>query len=496
MQRVELPWLGTFDAWRARARELAGCGVPGSQIEWVMEGADGGLFCGLPDTGRDTGQDTGQDTGRGAAPRPLKVSKAFVGLAPRVIAHSDPERFALAYDALCRLQDRPGLLSDRTDRRVARMREMEKSVRRDMHKMKAFVRFREVGAGGEGRRQFVAWFEPQHHIVEPITGFFARRFADMDWVIATPRMTVSFREGVVSYDTTPRAKPDLEDPTEELWKTYFANIFNPARLKVKAMTSEMPKKYWKNMPEAALIPELIAGAEAKMREMAAKGPSIPPNRAAAISQRLQAAQARPVPEGGLDGLAASLSRCDLCPIGACATQAVPGEGPRDAEVMVVGEQPGDQEDLTGRVFVGPAGQLLDQAFETAGLRRDALYLTNAVKHFKYAPRGKRRIHQNPDRHEIEACKVWLEQELALVRPRLIVALGGTALRALTGDGAQVLKRRGGMEVGTAGVPILVTVHPSFVLRQPDALRAAAFSDFVADLRRIAGQVQAPSALRE
>ena len=472
MERVELPWLNTFAVWRDRARDLASMEVPGSEIDWVMEGDANGLFSGLP-----------------AAPpagarRSLKVSSEFLGLAQRVISHKDPERFARAYDTLCRLQHRPSLLRDRTDAGVARMREMEKSVRRDMHKMKAFVRFREVGAAVDGRRQFVAWFEPQHHIVEPITGFFARRFADMDWVIASPDMTVSFRDGSIRYDTTPRSKPDLEDPTEELWKTYFANIFNPARLKVKAMTSEMPKKYWKNMPEAELIPDLIAGAEAKLREMAAKGPSIPPSRAAAITRRLQAAQARPVSEGGLDGLAARLHRCDRCPIGACATQAVPGEGPRDASVMFVGEQPGDQEDLAGRVFVGPTGQLLDQALAEAGVQRSDCYLTNAVKHFKYVPRGKRRIHQSPNRQEIEACKFWLEQEVALVQPRLIVAMGATALHALTGDGAGILRRRGRVEMGVLNLPMLVTVHPSFVLRQPAAERPRAFNALVRDLAQI------------
>ncbi len=471
---VTLPWIGTFEAWRSAARVLAQSAVPGAQIEWRLEGESAGLFA-----------QTGPLPEGNAGDLPVKVPKDFLTLCRTVISHSHQERFALAYDALCRVQDRPRLLADRTDVTVGRLHEMAKNVRRDMHKMKAFVRFQEVGAPVAGRRQFAAWFEPTHHIVEPITGFFARRFADMDWVIATPRMTVAFRDGVVSYDTSLRTKPDFEDPTEELWRTYFANIFNPARLKVKAMSSEMPKKYWKNLPEAALIPDLIAGAEARVREMAVKGPSIPPSRAAAITKRLQVAKAREMPEGGLDGLAASLERWALCPIGTCATQAVPGEGPTDADVMFVGEQPGDVEDLKGRVFCGPAGQMLDRAFGEAGLAREAYYLTNAVKHFKFQPRGRRRIHQSPARAEIEACKWWLEQELALIRPKLIVAIGATALEALTGIRAGVRNRRGQIEAGLGGVPVYSTVHPSYLLRLPEGRdQEAGYAGFVADLRRV------------
>jgi DNA polymerase len=167
-----------------------------------------------------------------------------------------------------------------------------------------------------------------------------------------------------------------------------------------------------------------------------------------------------------------------------ATQAVAGEGPRDAAVMLVGEQPGDAEDLAGRPFVGPAGQLLDKALAEAGLDRGRLYLTNTVKHFKFEPRGKRRIHQKPNAGEVQSCKWWLNREIALLKPRLIVALGGTAANALAGRAVSVTKERGPATFGEAKG--FVTVHPSFLLRLPDErLRQQEYKNFVEDLRRIA-----------
>ena len=473
MYCVELPRLGTFDAWRAEARRLAGLGIAAEDVEWQLEGQGASLFAGAP-------LPEGEGAGR------LTVPKGFMELAQKVVWHSDPARFGLLYDTLLRLQAAGGLLRDRTDPRIARLSVLEKSVRRDMHKMKAFVRFREMGQPDDARRSFFAWFEPSHHIVEPITGFFARRFGDMDWVIATPSMTVEFRDGSVAYDLTERAKPDLEDETEELWKTYFANIFNPARLKLQAMTSEMPKKYWKNLPEAELIPDMIAGAEARVREMAAAQPSIPPARARAITERLREGMERPVIEGGLDGLRGALQSCTRCSIGCSATQAVPGEGPLGARLMFVGEQPGDREDLAGRPFVGPAGQLLNRAMEEAGIARSPCYMTNAVKHFKFQPRGKRRIHQSPNRGEVEACRVFLEQEIELVRPETVVALGGSAALALTGDGERIMARRGTFERGLAGIEVFLTVHPSSILRQPEAVREESYRAFVSDLARVLG----------
>ena len=187
----------------------------------------------------------------------------------------------------------------------------------------------------------------------------------------------------------------------------------------------------------------------------------------------------------LDEVAESASACTRCPLYSDATQVVFGEGPKSASVMFVGEQPGDKEDLAGRPFVGPAGQMFTDCAERVGIDREDYYVTNAVKHFKFVLRGRRRIHQRPAASEVNACNWWLQQELQLVDPKLVVAMGATALHALTGNGAGILKRRGGIERTRDDRPCLVTVHPSYLLRLPDEdLRMAEIEKFEADLRRV------------
>ena len=166
----------------------------------------------------------------------------------------------------------------------------------------------------------------------------------------------------------------------------------------------------------------------------------------------------------------SCTRCHLYQLG---TQTVFGEGPAKAQVMFVGEQPGDKEDLAGRPFVGPAGKLFDTLLAEAGIDREKCYVTNAVKHFKNEPRGSFRLHKKPDTPEIEACKWWLRIEAAIVRPKLFVALGATAAQSLTGNGKNILRRRGQFEETRDGRPILITLHPSALLRIPHARDAAA-----------------------
>jgi uracil-DNA glycosylase family protein len=183
--------------------------------------------------------------------------------------------------------------------------------------------------------------------------------------------------------------------------------------------------------------------------------------------------------------------CQRCPLYRFATQTVFGEGPAHAPVMLVGEVPGDQEDLQGRPFVGPAGRILDRALAEAGVNRTRVYVTNAVKHFKFEPRGKRRLHKKPNAGEIEACKWWLDQELDLVKPALTVALGATAARALAGRAIPIGTSRGHLIEFRDGLPGLVTIHPSFLLRMPDPeVKEQEFRRFVQDLRLIAKHVPA------
>src|SRR5436190_20750427 len=181
--------------------------------------------------------------------------------------------------------------------------------------------------------------------------------------------------------------------------------------------------------------------------------------------------------------------CRACDLWKHATQTVFGEGPRKAALMLIGEQPGDAEDLSGHPFVGPAGRLLDRALADAGIDRGAVYLTNGVKHFKFEPRGKRRIHQKPNSAEIGACRPWLETEIALVKPRVLVCLGATAAQALLGRGFKVTTGRGSFVPSALAPRVMATVHPSSILRAPDEdSRRAEMRRFVRDLKRIAAEL--------
>ncbi len=469
---------GDFGEWRDAARAALAADIRPEMIDWRLRDDGAGLldFAGepLPAAGSGSGQ--------------VSVPASFVALAQAVICHGDPGRFALLYRLLWRLRQDRALLQFKSDPDVSEVRLLEKSVRRDCHKMTAFVRFKEVPLpqGQGGRRRFIAWFEPDHFIVERTAAFFQRRFTDMDWLIATPKGSARWDGNALETSREAAEKPDLTDETDELWRTYYANIFNPARLKIKAMTAEMPKKYWKNLPEADLIPGLVLGAEARVLEMAAKAASQPQP----FHHRLQAASAaretpQPAPDGTLASLAREAGHCTRCPLHCNATQTVFGSGPEDANIMIVGEQPGDHEDLAGKPFVGPAGQLFDRTLAQIGVERKKLYVTNAVKHFKYETRGKRRIHQRPNAGEVEQCRWWLNQEIALVRPKLIVAMGATALYALTGGKEKVTEIRGRPLPMEEGRTLFVTVHPSYLLRLVDTqAKEAEMAKFTKDMQFI------------
>jgi uracil-DNA glycosylase family protein len=185
----------------------------------------------------------------------------------------------------------------------------------------------------------------------------------------------------------------------------------------------------------------------------------------------------------LSTLAKAAAHCTACPLYKNATQTVFGEGPKNATLMLVGEQPGDQEDLAGKPFVGPAGQILNRALKDAGINKDEVYVTNAVKHFKWEPRGKRRIHQKPNSRDIAACRPWLEAELRIIQPALLICLGATAAQTIFGPSFRVTRQRGEILQSEIAPRVLATVHPSSLLRQPDeASRKREYSHFVADLR--------------
>ncbi len=465
MKSVVLAHEVDWDGWRQAARNLALTGVPPAEVVWAVRAATD-LFAEPELPAPATGSFT--------------VPRALVGLAETAIQAHDPERFALLYGLIWRAQHgEKHLLELTTDPAVQRVQRLAQAVRRDTHKMRAFVRFREVSEP-EGIR-YVSWFEPDHYIVEANAAFFVRRFATMVWSILTPYRSVHWTGTELRFEAgaSPADVPD-DDRLEEYWRAYYSSIFNPARLKIGAMRSEMPQKYWKNLPEAAAIPELIRTAAARVDTMV-DTPMISPPRAARPIPAMAAPDHTP-----MQALAAGAAECRRCPLWEPATQTVWGEGPVDARILIVGEQPGDQEDLAGRPFVGPAGQLLYRAMAEAGLDRQTVYVTNAVKHFKFVPRGKRRIHEKPGTSEITACRFWLEQERAVLQPAVTVMVGATAARAVLGRAVAITKERGqAIPLPTGNTPGFVTVHPSYLLRLPDEdAKQREYAAFVDDLRKI------------
>ncbi|MEO6138072.1 MAG: UdgX family uracil-DNA binding protein, partial [Luteimonas sp.] len=372
----------------------------------------------------------------------------------------------------------PQLLTHVTDRDVHRASEMEKAIRRDAHKMKAFVRFREVP--GEDNA-YMSWFDPEHHIVDLVAPFFMRRFTGMRWAILTPYRSAFWDMEALSFgDGAMRGDAPDDDAQESMWRTYYANIFNPASINPRMMRQEMPQKYWKHLPEAHLLPALLRDAGHRVRDMAERAPEPPRRRIPSPVPRAPVAAA-----GRLAAVQAAASACRRCPLWEPATQAVVGEGPSDARVMIIGEQPGDEEDLSGRPFVGPAGKLLDRALSELGIDRAQVYVTNAVKHFKFERSGKIRLHKKPNSSERAACHGWLQQELAMVRPQRVVCLGATAAEAVFGSGFKLLEERGLWHTLADGTRAFATVHPAWVLRQRDrSQRDAAYRGFVEDLARL------------
>jgi uracil-DNA glycosylase len=444
-----------FEGWRDQCRGLLRIGARPADILWQIGEQKTDLFA-SPDSSIE-----GSTIG---------VPKGFAELARTVICHSDAERFGLLYQLLVDLKARRRHMGDQSDPLLRKLEMMAKTVRRDIHKMRAFVRFRRIEQ--DGAEHYIAWFEPEHHIVRTNAAFFVRRFAGMQWSILTPNLSIHWDKNRLHEGPAAR-KEDAPagDIIEDQWKTYYGSIFNPARLKVKAMLKEMPRKYWHNMPETALVAELIQSARA--REVAMIEKEVLPSAADTLaSLRVEAKQ------------------CRRCPLYGPATQLVFGEGPENAKIMFVGEQPGDQEDLIGQPFVGPAGQLFNAALAQAGVDRSQAYVTNAVKHFKFKPQGKRRIHDKPNVGEINHCRWWLKREIDLVQPELIVALGATAARSLTGKNIPITANRGQIVESLEGVPVLVTIHPSYLLRLPDAETTQLEREkFVADLASVKDRVR-------
>lgn len=448
----------TLAGWRAAARPYLAARTPAPLLQWES---------------RDTAQrglDLVDEPSAAPPPGDIRIPGAFIQLAGAVALHRSPSRWSDLYAVALRLVSGEGHLLDiESDPAVLRLNRMAQQVRRDIHKMHAFVRFRCLTVDGIDR--YVAWHRPDHFIVRAAARFFVDRFASMQWSILTPDdcahwdgMRLRFTPGV-------EAPPDIQDPTEEAWRAYYGAIFNPARLNLRAMRAEMPVRHWATLPEASMLPALMTRAGPRVARM--------------LEDRdAGATRAAPPDTSDLEQLRHAAMSCTACDLHARATQVVFGAGPRAARIMLVGEQPGDHEDLAGAPFVGPAGQVLDRVLSRIGIPRDTIYMTNVVKHFKWEPRGKRRIHQTPRLTEIRACRPWLDAELTAVSPRVIVCLGATAAKALLGPQFRLLKALGATHATPWSAALIATYHPSAVLRADDAKHAVEVEgQLETDLRR-------------
>jgi len=468
LRRIALKNGADLDGFRLAARRLIAANVHPDQVVFTV--AD------TPDL--FGGEATGE------AP-PLRLKRAAAALVEAVVCHRDRERYALLYRLVWRLlHGEPALLEIASVALVHRLALMAHTIRRDLHKMHAFVRFRRLEeASGE---RYVAWFEPDHFILEAAAPFFVDRFRPLDFAILTPIGSLRWDGRILVFGPpAQRADAPSGDAFEDGWRGYYESVFNPARVNPSAMRAEMPKKYWRNLPESASIAGLIQRAPGRVVRMIETEATMPAKREP--TKALEAMREREPKT--LSELNALIARAG--PLVPGATQAVFGEGPAHAAVAFVGEQPGDQEDRQGRPFVGPAGQLLSKAMAEAGLDRKRAYLTNAVKHFKFERRGERRIHAKPTAGEIRHYRPWLMSELAFVRPKLVVALGATAVLALAGKALPIGRARGEAEFGEFHG--YITVHPSYLLRLPDEeAKRQAYADFVADLARIRDLAEEPS----
>ena len=393
-----------FEQWRETARPLLIAGIAPNAIDWghtvTLREAAAGF---APPTAVSV------DPSSSVVPhgRQPRISASLLRLLETLSLFRHPGRWELMYRLAWRsTTENSRLLEDAADPDVRHASLMERAVNRDVHKMHAFVRFREIQKDEKEKKEekeeaaYFAWFEPEHEILRRAARHFSSSvFPTCDGRSRPPTAPRSGMETrCISPPTGENGFTVSADEYESLWRTYYRSICNVARINPAAMQREMPQRYWKHLPEAAEIGPLIRDGMANFvnheRESRKEG----------ISMTKAVKRSLPAPVSG-----DTPQTCRRCELWKNATQAVEGEGEggAGAGIMLVGEQPGDEEDLRGHPFVGPAGKVLDQAIAAAGLDRKTLFITNAVKHFKWEPRGKRRLHKKPGTGEINACNIWV-----------------------------------------------------------------------------------------
>jgi uracil-DNA glycosylase len=327
-----------FDDWRVKARQLLNAGRAPESVHWIdlrESKKEGQQSIFAVDDGT---QEVASVEGANHSSRTtFRVPPEFLSLAKTVSYHRTPARWSLLYRILWRIAGgERHLLEVASDRDLVSARELEKAVRRDAHKMKAFVRFRKTE--DEHGDVYIAWHRPDHYVVPYTADFFARRFDVMRWVILTPDESVAWDGNALTFGPgVARSSQPPTDELESLWKTYYSHIFNPARIKLKAMKAEMPMKHWSTLPETEVIDELLRKASNRVDEMIKR-----------TEGTLGAEPFVPIHSQGIANLRASVCSCQGCDLYKHATQAVFGEGNESAKLVLIGEQPGDREDIAGK----------------------------------------------------------------------------------------------------------------------------------------------------
>ena len=427
MPRIALARETDWDGWRAATRAHVLSGTPPEAITWSIGGAGDPL-----------------PTGTGS----FGVSRQLVALAAQAIQAHEPTRFDLLYRLVWRAQAGEPVLELQGDPELTQARRLALAVRAEAHRMRTHLRFLPVDGPA-----YLGWYAPAHFVLEANAQLLARRFAALRFTILTPDASADWDGTSLRFGAGLDAAAVPDDAAlAAQWRDYGPDMLDAARIGTA-------------VPEAEALDE-----DPRPPDQPALGPVV-----------------LPVPtDVALRGAATEAVGCRRCPLGEPATQTVFGEGPADAPLLFIGEQPGDQEDIIGRPFVGPAGQMLDRALEEAGIDRRRIYITNAVKHFKFTPRGTRRIHQTPEAPEIQVCRFWLDVERMRLRPKLTILMGGTAARALLGRPVTIGRERGRAFALPDGARGFITVHPSFLLRVPDEeTKAREYERFVTDLREAA-----------
>lgn len=411
--------VGGYAQWRDISRSLLHEGVEPERLVWLEANAPGAgdLFADKPVSAPT------------AAPSRITIPKRFSDLLDGAARCRQPHRWALMYRALWRMAqgDRSAMLVADID--GGELHRRAHLVRREAHHMEAFVRFRsEITPAGLSL--LLAWHEPAHDVLALVVDHFMARMGRQAWMIVTPDAAAcSDGERLTLIDDPAPAlgmlARSLSDPTDELWRAYYRNTFNPARVNLQLTRRHMPARFWRDLTEGDLIPAMTSQARlARPNRSQTEDVARQPGRQVAVS---------PMHAQPLRSPASPLDACRRCARWRDATCAIAGEGPEFARMMVIGAQPGDREDLAGRPFVGAEGTLLEQALEAAGLSRAQLYLTYALKHFKGRVEDSDTTGRRPaaaDASEYRACSTWLAEELAQIRPNVVLVLGMEALSAL------------------------------------------------------------------